>query len=132
MTSAKKIMNIFTESKRDIPIDWKKEVLDSILLTGTATADARVIVSVDASQILDFSAGRPRIRRSLLKHFKLILSPPISDKIQCCLCHSQINDTNYPIWYYSVRFVKNQFHYFVCFDSQSPSKPSCRCYRRDV
>ena len=136
--NSKKLMNIFTQSKLNQEskpkTDVYKEILDSIRLTGTATAEIKVIIGADSSQLLDYSAGIPRLRRSLANKFNLIISKPddISEgeTIRCCLCKKVIFNTHYPVWYYSIKYVASYFHYFICFDASSPDKPSTKCYRR--
>ena len=110
-----------------------QEILDSIVLTGTASIKVNHIIDKDSSHILDLGSGAARISRTALKHFQLIISQPdlinhLSPfEIRCTLCHKVIS---YPAWYYEVKYDINHFHYFVCFDSSSPNKPSVKCYRR--
>lgn len=88
----------------------------------------------NVNQITSNSSGSLKIVPSVIKKFKLIFAQPISSafnpfEIRCCLCQRVIN---YPCWYYKVCYSINHFHYFVCFDSSSSSKPSTRCYKKGV
>lgn len=141
MTTKNKSMNIFTESRlgealdksnRAFTIDWRTDVLDSIVLTGTADSGVKVILA-NRQQVLDFSSSLPRLKRSLIKKFQLILSQPTdvgtnhSSHIRCSICNSLIS---WPAWYHLIKYAGNCFACFICFDSSSPNQPSTRCYRR--
>jgi hypothetical protein len=115
-----------------------KELADSILasiaIAGNASTDIKNIIATKdkgLSRVLSLSSGAARIQTNVVKRFNLIMSQPSSIsilnpfEIRCCLCRSVIQ---YPAWYYSIRYAVNHFHYFVCFDSSSLSKPSCKCY----
>ena len=141
MPSAKKNMNIFTNRFANNPtqpkVDIFKDILDSISTTGTATSNIKIIIGDNPGEILEFSFGQPRIKRSLEKKFRIISSIPDilshrAGEIKCCLCNSVIH-FNLPVWYYSIRYTGKFFHYFICSDKQSleEQKPSTRCYRRD-
>src|SRR5216684_7914435 len=118
----KKTMNIFTESevKRG---DWRTDILNSIILTGSATHEVS-ISTAKRSQVVDFNASLTRIKRSLIDKFSLILSKPdfISSDlpIRCCLCSKAISFNSSPAWYYLIKYNINQFAAFICFDSDSP------------
>ena len=128
-------MNVFTESsKSSVASNWRTDILNSILLSGNAESDIK-IETAKRSQIMDFNASKPRLKRSLVDKFTLILSKPdfvLSEQaIKCCLCGRTINFNNAPVWYYLIKYNVNCFAAFICFDSASPSKPSVKCYRRD-
>jgi hypothetical protein len=84
------------------------------------------------SHIAANTSGSLEIYKS--RKFILIMDKPKSlagfdwNEIRCCLCDKVID---WPAWYYNVKYKVNHFHYFVCFDSASPNKPSCKCYRRE-
>lgn len=121
-----------------MPIDeqLKDSILNSISLTGSVSEENAIhvpLAAVDAKQILDITSGIAKIKPSLVKQFKLILSQPLAlatmsnFSIRCTLCGKVIG---YPCWYHSVKYAVNVFHFFVCFDSASPGKPSVKCYRK--
>ncbi|SRR5260370_41526065 len=114
------------------------EILRNIALSGTTETKIKPIIAHSNSglnHILNLSSGSPRIQTNVVNRFQLILSQPQAIsilnpfEIRCCLCRKVIS---YPAWYYSIKYAINHFHYFVCFDSASPNKPSTRCYRRNV
>jgi hypothetical protein len=115
--------------------DWQNEVLKSISYAGSAEAKEKAIIGDQSNNknILDLSNGQARISRTCLKKSELILFQPSAlagfdrREIKCCLCHHQVS---YPTWYYKLEFAINQFHYFICFDSEKPGKPTTKCYRR--
>lgn len=111
------------------------EILKSIALVGAADqceANTRIIIGSPetSNHIISRSSGMPRIQTSVTKKFKLVLSQPLaglsSFEIRCALCRKVIS---YPCWYYKVKYAVNHFHYFLCFDVSSPSKPTCKCRR---
>lgn len=129
-------MNIFTESG-DIPaIDWKDEILKSIAYSGSTESSVKAMIAGrhHLANIVESSTGVMRINRSVVKKFNLILSLPSKLSsfnridIRCCLCNRIIN---YPCWYHVIKFKVNHLHFFVCFDSDSPMKPSVKCYRKE-
>ena len=118
----------------------KADILRNISLGGSADAARAFVKPIIAddknlSLLLDKSSGRARIYSHRLKHFALVLSQPVilsalnPFEIRCCFCRAVIR---YPAWYYSIKYAVNHFHYFVCFDSASPEKPSTKCYRKDI
>jgi hypothetical protein len=113
--------------------DWRIDILNSILLAGTAESDINVSTA-KRSQVLDFNASVPRIKRSIIDKFKLILEKPnfaLSEQIiRCTLCNKAINFNQAPIWHHLIKYNINCFAAFICFDPASPSKPSCKCYRK--
>src|SRR5438105_1951772 len=118
-----------------------KKMLDSISLSGAAdesNAASRPVIVGEASRdilvhILNVSSGLPRIRTDVASKFALILNQPVglaalsNLQIRCCLCRKVIT---YPAWYHHIKYAVNHFHFFICFDSNSPAKPSTRCYKR--
>lgn len=111
-----------------------QEMLRNIELSGDSAAwSCKHLIGSNPSQILNLSSGAVRIQPHALKHFALILSQPKTlaalnpFEIHCCLCNEIVN---YPCWYYEVKYAVNHFHYFVCFNSSTPEKPTTRCYRR--
>jgi hypothetical protein len=116
------------------------EILRNIELSGTAETRIKPIIVTSKdnglNSVLDLGSGSARLQRNVIKKFKLILSQPRglptgifnSFEIRCCLCRKVIS---YPAWYHSIEYAVNHFHYFVCFDSSSSDKPSCKCYRRE-
>ena len=113
--------------------DFADDILKNIALGGTAEKTVNPIIGGNLSHILSLSSGSPRLQTNVIKKFALILSQPSAIdilnpfEIRCCLCKSVVR---YPVWYYSIKYAINHFHYFVCFDSTSPSRPSTKCYRR--
>jgi hypothetical protein len=111
----------------------QREILPNITSSGTVTKTINHIIGGNLSQILDFGSGSVRLQRNVIKKFNLEIGQPTGLKhlnpfqIRCSLCRSVIS---YPAWYYSIKYAVNHFHYFVCFDSASSSKPSTKCYRR--
>jgi hypothetical protein len=112
----------------------KNEILKTIALTGVVDNPTfNPMVGVNANELMELGKGLPRIKYRLVDKFKLILSQPLSIKalnpfeIRCCLCKKIIT---YPCWYMEVRYVRNWFHYFVCFDSSNNTKVTARCFRR--
>jgi hypothetical protein len=109
----------------------RDEILESIVKYGKAE---EIKLNINVDSILDKSSGSPRIQQTIRRKSVLILSQPLALsalsnlQIRCALCKRVIS---YPCWYYSVKYAVNHFHYFICFDSVSPSKPSLRCYRRE-
>lgn len=117
----------------------KNEILKSISTEGASLEENKTIHLILGSRnnlnhIAGTGSGMLRIYPSISKKFKLIISQIemlknlSSFEIRCVLCKKVIN---YPCWYYSVKYAVNHFHYFICFDAESPSKPSTRCYRRE-
>lgn len=114
--------------------ELQSEILESITKFGKSE-EKTIMINTNISDILNFSSGSPRLQSTAARKARLILSKPQSlqvlnnFQIRCILCHKVIS---YPCWYYNIRYAINHFHYFVCFDSDSSTKPSTRCYRRDV
>lgn len=115
-----------------------KEMLKAISLQGSVEEDNAEVHLVLGSRnnlntVMNFTSGLPKIRPDIVKKFKLILSTPalLSSlspfEIRCCMCKRVIR---FPCWYYSIRYVVNHFHYFVCFDPNSSDKVSAKCYKR--
>ncbi len=110
------------------------EILESIAKYGK-TEEKEIKINTNLNHILSFSSGAARLQTSCIRRARLILSQveamrDLSNlQIRCALCHKVIS---YPAWYYTIRYAVNHFHYFICFDKDSPSKPSVKCYRRDV
>lgn len=115
-----------------------KQMLKSIELGGAADeANREVNIVLGSSNNLDViitrSGGLPKIRKDAESKFQLILSTPVPLKalspfeIRCCLCKRVIS---YPAWYWSKKYVVNHFHYFICFDSASNTKPTTKCFKR--
>jgi len=118
----------------------KQNILKSITLEGASLSENKTRHLILGSRhnlnhIAGISSGSLKIYPSISNKFKLILSQPQSlsvlspFEIRCVFCKRVIS---YPCWYYSIKYAVNHFHYFVCFDSESPNKPSTRCYRRDI
>lgn len=119
----------------------KDEMLKSIALSGAADAekakDNHLILNSrnNLNHIAGVSSGQLRIYPSMVNRFKLTLSQPSSlailnpFEIRCVLCKGVIS---YPCWYYNIKYAINHFHFFICFDSGSPNKPTTSCYRRDI
>jgi hypothetical protein len=138
MSSSRKNMNIFTNrfNQPKVETDWTKDFLYSISTTGgESTIKPFIGDNTTAKEILEFSFGQPKIKRSLEKRFRLISSLPEilsvfdAKEIKCCLCNSVIHFDK-PTWYYTIRYTAKHFYYFVCSDSSSPSLVNCKCYRR--
>lgn len=120
--------------------EQREDILNSISLTGAVEAinalNNPIILGSrnNLNQILNLSSGLPRIRTDVAKKFELILIQPSSilgikrHDIRCCLCKKIVF---FPCWYYDIKYAVNHFHYFVCFDSNSPEKVNARCYRRE-
>jgi len=124
----------YSDEEREIN-DFKADILNTIAATGTLSKGIiKPIINGNMSHVLNLSSGSARLHAHAAKRFSLIMSQPQAlstfnrSEIRCCLCHSVIS---WPAWYYVVRYAVSHFHYFVCFDSASPSKPSCKCYRRE-
>src|SRR5437899_10153039 len=118
----------------------QQEILRSIALEGAASHERATVHLVLGSRtnlnaIAGFHSGPLRIYPSISKKFKLLLAQPAilqalnPFEIRCVFCKAVIS---YPAWYYSIKYAVNHFHYFVCFDSASPEKPSTKCYRKDI
>lgn len=127
-------MNVFTESRiaqsKIQSKDWRKEILDSIAYTGVASGSVKLSLINSVEQILDFSPGTPRIKRSIADKFTMITSQPlgVSESARCSLCGKRIIFP-LPCWYHVIKYKVNHLAVFVCFDSSSPSKPTTRCYK---
>jgi hypothetical protein len=118
----------------------KEEMIKSIALSGSASEEYKLVNHLilgsraNLNHIAGRSSGMLKIYPSVAAKFQLILSQPnilkplSSFEIRCVLCKQVIR---YPAWYYSIKYAVNHFHYFVCFDSSSPNKVTCKCYRRD-
>lgn len=114
--------------------ELKDEILKSISLGGGIEQPTiNPIIGNRPELVLELRGGLPRIKRSLIDKFSLILSQPLIIRalsnlsIRCCLCGAVIR---YPAWYASIRYNVNWFHYFICFDGNNSTKPTARCYRR--
>lgn len=113
--------------------ELEREILASIATAGNAEAKVKIIIGGNLNHILNLSSGSPRLQTNVISRFKLILSQPAKlsmlnpFEIRCCLCNRVIS---YPAWYYTLSFNVNQFHYFICFDSDNAHKPTAKCYRR--
>ena len=116
----------------------KEDILKSISISGVASDENKTVQIVLASRnnlntILDSSSGLARIRTNAANKFKLLISQPLvltgfnPFELRCVLCKKVIT---YPAWYLCLRYAVNEFHYFVCFDSNSPDKVTAHCYRR--
>lgn len=114
------------------------EILASVSLTGAAekaNAELNLIIGNrdNIGHIMQLATGLPKIKPSLVQKFTLILSQPkpligLSPfSIRCAFCSNIIT---YPAWYFNIRYTVNSFHYFICFDPSSNTKPTTRCYRR--
>jgi len=110
-----------------------KDSILAAIASGGKVNNEEIKLNVNINHVLSFSSGAARIQTSCIRHAKLILSQPdelkalSSLQIRCMLCKRVIS---YPAWYYKMSFAVNQFHYFICFDSDSPNKPTAKCYRR--
>ena len=115
-----------------------KEMLRNIALTGAVNEENSIIKPVIAGignldVIVNRSAGLPRIRDDKVKQFGLIIQQPVllailnSFEIRCCLCRRVIS---YPAWYYEIQYAVSHIHFFICFDSNSSTKPTTRCMRK--
>lgn len=114
-----------------------KDILDSIEQVGESSiesARSKNLINSNKSHVVSITSGSPRIQSNVLNRFKLILAiPPFLTKlynpseIKCAVCNNRIS---FPCWYYSVHYVVNAIHYFICFDRFSPDKPSTRCHRK--
>jgi hypothetical protein len=126
-----------------MPLD--KEYFDNILrnvsLYGRTTKEDAVVIPIvghhartNLNHIANNASGRLKIYSTIAPKFELILKQPSrlealsSVEIRCTLCKQVIS---YPAWYYVRKYDKSEFHYFVCFDSSSPSKPTTRCFVAD-
>lgn len=113
-----------------------EEMLRNINMHGSADDNAmtKPLIGGNISHVLNLSSGLPRIHANVVNRFHLILSTPLilsalsAFEIRCCLCKKVIS---YPCWYYSVKYVVNQFHYFICFDRTSINKPNAKCFKRN-
>lgn len=114
----------------------QNEILRNIALYGSTDKETKLvnpIIGGNLNHVLSLSSGSPRLQTNVINRFKLILSQPQSIsvlnpfEIRCCLCKSVIS---YPCWYYVNRYAVNHFHYFICFDKNSPNKPSISCFKR--
>lgn len=118
-----------------------KKMLDSISLSGAtdeSNASSRPVIVGEANRdilvhILNTSSGLPRLRADAASRFALILAKPTAlgvlhnTQIRCCLCRRVVT---YPAWYHHIKYAVNHFHFFICFDSNSPAKPTTRCFKR--
>lgn len=125
--------------------DQFNDILKNIELTGAAdTANAATYDTVkhlilesrnNLQNILQTHSGKPKIRTDAIRKFQLILDTPSAirlldrNSLRCCFCKRIIT---FPVWYYSLKYAVNHFHYFICFDATSPDKPTAKCYKRDV
>ncbi len=113
------------------------EILESLEQVAKDAARKYIVLgsAANLNDITSRSSGRLAIKPSILKQdkFSLILSKPSAleafdwHEIHCCLCDRIVS---YPIWHYEIKYSINRLHYFICFDSASPTKPSINCYRR--
>src|SRR6266545_9906 len=111
--------------------DLQDEILN--LISSSGAVDSNTHINGHLDHVVSMSSGSPRIQTNVLNKFSVILSQPSALKtisplgLRCALCKRVIS---YPAWYYSVKYAVNQFHYFICFVSSSPNKPSTECYRK--
>ena len=111
----------------------KAEILKNISISGSVDEKVKLIINGNINHVLNFGSGAVRLQTNVVRKFSLILSQPAilstfnPFEIRCALCKRVIS---YPAWYYEVKYAVNHFHYFICFDKDSPSKPSTSCYRR--
>ena len=114
----------------------KLSLLRSIELLGSTSeveSEKRIIINGELSNVIDKSAGRAKIRLSKSNLFNLIVSQPslllaLSPfEIRCLSCKKVIS---YPAWHYTMKFDRNEFHYFVCFSETSPHQVKLDCKRR--
>jgi hypothetical protein len=110
---------------------WQKEILDSIEKYGKV--EFHDIINGNIDHLISRSSGKPRIQTNAIRKARLILGKPAeldhvdNVLIKCGLCKRVIT---YPAWYLDTKAIVNHFHYFICFDSSSPLKPTARCYKR--
>lgn len=113
--------------------ETQKEILDSITNSGSIEHN-EIKVNTNISDVLSFSSGSARLQSSAIRKARLILGKPHelvsldNKQIKCVLCKRVIS---YPCWYYNIRYAVNHFHYFICFDKDSASKPTAKCYKKD-
>lgn len=118
--------------------ELRNEILRAIELQGAVHEENALIHVILGSRnnlnhIMNMHAGLPKLRNDVINRFQLILSTPTELKplsqfeVRCVLCRRVIS---YPAWYYVLRYVVNQLHYFICFDAASPDKPSVKCFKR--
>jgi hypothetical protein len=109
-----------------------QDILRTIELSGSADeeiAEIKQLINTNLDNVLDYSAGRLRLKRRIADKFQLIISNPISSavaaqEIRCLHCRRIIS---YPAWWLKIEYVKNVMHYFVCFSVSSPTKVSLDC-----
>lgn len=118
-----------------LPKELTKDLLKSIELSGVAdeaSASEKHLINSNLHNVIDISSGKIRLRKSVAEKFNLIVGRPEGLKalspaeIRCLYCRRVIS---YPGWYYKIEYAVNVFHYFVCFDGQSPDKPKFNCKR---
>lgn len=113
--------------------DLQTEILNSIISSGDATTKVNHIIGGYLNHVLNLSSGSAKLQTNVVNRFKLIISQPAilsllnPFEIRCSLCKRVVS---YPSWYYSIKYAVNHFHYFVCFDSENPNKPTTKCYKR--
>lgn len=115
--------------------DLKRQLLESISITGNANPSINVIIAAKehALTLLNQSSGLPSFSKANQNKFKLILSQPAllsalnPFQIRCALCSNVIS---YPAWYHSATYAINHFHYFVCFDKTKPLHVTAKCFKR--
>lgn len=124
----------------------KQDILDSVTKYAEEIATIIPLIAKEPGSLINTASGIPRWNNSAIKKFKMIYEMPepfasmpdplLKDskyhysRIQCCLCHKPIK---YPCWYYVNKFVRNEFHYFVCSsipDGIRDDKVSTRCTRK--
>lgn len=141
-----KDMNVFVryqgKENRKTFQDEMDEVLKNISLSGSTESKINPIIVTKSNDsnlnhVLDTRSAVPRIHSHLIKagKFSLILLQPKTlptrffnpQEIRCCVCNKAIS---YPAWHYVKEYTINHFHYFVCFDNESPTKPNTHCFRK--
>lgn len=108
-----------------------KDMLKAIALGGAVESeDVHNIIASNPYHIIDSTSGKTRIRQPKL--FDLIIAQPASIsalsslEIRCCICKRVIT---YPAWYHFIHYAINHFHFFVCFNSNSPAQPNIECMK---
>lgn len=117
----------------------KAEILKKLELEGSSSEENaerhNIILGSrnNLNHIINLGDGRAKIRKALIPKFQFIIGQPkvlaaLSPfEIRCCLCKRVIS---YPAWYYRQEFVINHLHFFVCFDPESRTEVTARCYKR--
>lgn len=117
-----------------------KAILRSIALTGAASEEnaqsfEKIATPFQMINLMKRSSGLPKLSPYYAKNFELLMGRPKilavmhPTEIRCACCNKVIR---YPAWYWVQRFNKNHFHYFICYDPNSPEKPTSICYRPEL